>query len=84
VFVPDRVTLRRGRAYRLVLTNPSGVYHNFVATEFLLHGAYWLLTRIGEAGETEWYVVPHKLGLYEFKCTVVGHDGMRGVLEVVA
>ena len=69
-----------------------------------MHGAYWLLTKIGEAGETEWcalarrtarrdvalmrhalrrYVVPHKLGLYEFKCTVVGHENMKGILEVV-
>jgi hypothetical protein len=30
------------------------------------------------------YVVPRKLGLYEFKCTVLGHDNMKGVLEVVA
>ncbi len=59
------------------------VYHNFVATDFLLHGAYWLLTRIGDLGETEWYVMPRKLGLYEFKCTVVGHEGMKGVIEVV-
>ncbi len=29
-------------------------------------------------------VMPHKLGLYEFKCTVLGHEGMKGVLEVVA
>ena len=82
-----------------------------------MHGAYWLLTRIGEAGETEWcvcapgsmrprvrqclagaggnpavadadvatqrYVVPRKVGVYEFKCTVVGHEGMKGLLEVV-
>jgi len=83
-FVPNRVALKRNKAYRLVLSNPSKVYHNFVATEFLLHGAYWLLTKIGEAGETEWYVVPHKLGLYEFKCTVVGHENMKGIIEVVA
>ena len=79
-FVPARVTLKRNKAYRLVLSNPSKIYHNFVATvrhrsanantacttltarrlraaqEFLLHGAYWLLTKIGEAGETEWCV----------------------------
>ena len=30
------------------------------------------------------YVMPHKEGVYEFKCTVVGHEGMKGVLEVVA
>lgn len=68
--------------------------------EFLLHGAYWLLTRVGEAGETDWYaggtrgaslraerrlriVRPHQLGLYEFKCTVPGHERMKGVIEVV-
>ena len=66
-----------------MLTNPSHEYHNFVATDFLLHGAYWLLTSIGELGETTWLVVPRRLGLYEFKCTVVGHEGMKGVLEVV-
>lgn len=78
-FVPSRVVLKRNKPYRLVLTNPSKIYHNFVATvrrrrplahtlpnadsppavqEFLLHGAYWLLTKIGEAGETEWCVGP--------------------------
>jgi hypothetical protein len=88
-FDPDRVRLKRGKPYRLVLTNPSKIYHNWVATvraaqrwlrpaavrvqgrllmrvlprralrcaaaqDFLLHGAYWVLTRIGDAGETEW------------------------------
>jgi len=28
--------------------------------------------------------VPRKLGIYEFKCTVLGHGNMKGVLEVVA
>ena len=28
-------------------------------------------------------VTPHRLGLYEFKCTVAGHERMKGVIEVV-
>ena len=46
-----------------MLTNPSHEYHNFVATDFLLHGAYWLLTSIGELGETTWVVVSVLVGL---------------------
>jgi uncharacterized cupredoxin-like copper-binding protein len=130
-FVPAHVTLKRNKAYRLVLTNPSKVYHNFVATVRRRSGtlraspaadspptalsgvpaARRLLavdedwrgwrnrvvrrarTRAAARGvalrarpnaAASRYVVPRKLGLYEFKCTVVGHESMKGVLEVVA
>ena len=83
VFVPDKLTLVKGQLYRLVLANPSPVCHNFVATNFL-QNSWWLLTRIdGVMGETEWYVVPRKTGLFPFYCTVTGHEGMKGVIEVV-
>ena len=63
VFVPDRLTLKRNKLYRLVLKNPSPVYHNFVATDFL-QSSLWLLTGMEQQmGETTWLVLPRKLGL---------------------
>jgi hypothetical protein len=83
VFVPDRLTLKRNTLYRLVLNNPSRDYHNFEATDFL-QTSLWLLTSMEQqSGETEWYVLPRKLGLFPFYCTVTGHEQMKGVIEVV-
>ena len=61
--MPDRLTLKRNKLYRLVLKNPSPVYHNFVATDFL-QSSLWLLAGMEQQmGETTWLVLPRKLGL---------------------
>jgi len=83
VFIPDKLTLKRNQLYHLVLSNPSPVYHNFVATDFL-QSSFWVATKIDQKmGETEWFVMPRKLGLFPFYCTVTGHEGMKGIIEVV-
>ena len=44
-FVPSRVVLKRNKPYRLVLTNPSKIYHNFVATVRCPAAAHHSVTR---------------------------------------
>lgn len=51
VFRPSQLTLKLGRMYRLRLSNPSGMPHNWVATEFLMHGECGMLVQAGFGAE---------------------------------
>lgn len=35
-------------------------------------------------GRADWYLMPVRTGKYDFKCTVPGHEGMKGIITVRA
>ncbi|WP_088892017.1 cupredoxin domain-containing protein [Leptolyngbya ohadii] len=97
-FVPDRLEFEAGKRYKLILDNPSHQKHYFTAKDFAdglwtqkveagnveIKGAIHELELKPEA-IAEWVFVPLKPGIYEVRCTIVGHTeaGMKGTLAIV-
>jgi len=98
-FVPERLTLKAGIPYKLVLNNPSDLKHYFTAKDFA--DASW--TQKVEAGQVEvkgaihelelkpdamaeWFLTPMKPGQYELHCSVSGHTeaGMIGTITITS
>lgn len=98
-FIPNEITVKRNKPYRLVLTNGSTSDHTFVSDGlFRSMAVRQLVSRAGTstapwvekititAGETkELWFVPARYGAFPFECTVTGHAllGMKGVVNVV-
>lgn len=88
-FEPERLTFRRGTAYRLVLRNPDSGRHTFAAPGFFNAVATRTPVRDGTVavppgGEKTLYLVPVRRGTYALECSVFLHVsfGMDGSVVV--
>ncbi len=96
-FFPSNLEFETGKAYKLLLDNPSSMKHYFTAKDFA--DASW--TRKVQAGKVEikgaihelelkpeavaeWVLTPMKPGKYELYCSIQGHKeaGMLGEIIV--
>ena len=90
-FFPDKLTFRRGVAYRLHLENTGGDMHEFTAPEFfkavsirnpeaLDAQQHEVLLQPKESRDL--YFVPLKSGRYELTCADHDWDGMVGDITI--
>jgi uncharacterized cupredoxin-like copper-binding protein len=96
-FFPDRLALKTGKQYKLMLDNPSPTKHYFTSKDFA--DASW--TKKVQAGkvevkgaihelelqpsaEAEWVITPMRSGTYQLYCSIPGHAeaGMKGKIVV--
>lgn len=78
-FIPNKVTLKRGRTVTLELTSLDRK-HGFLIP------ALKLRADIPAGQSARVTLTPDKLGTFAFRCDLFcggGHDGMTGVIEVV-
>lgn len=96
-FFPSSLQLERGKAYKLILDNPSPVKHYFTSKDFAdaswtqkvqagkveVKGAIHEL-ELQPGGQAEWVLTPMKSGTYELHCSIKGHAkaGMVGDIIV--
>jgi plastocyanin len=91
-FVPSRLVLRRGTAYRLTFVNRNKTeWHEFTAPRFLksvalgnpraLNAAHTELA-VPPGGMRHLYLVPHAAGRYRFYCADHDWAGMVGTITV--
>ena len=97
-FLPNTLTFKAGKRYKLILQNQSPTKHYFTAKDFA--DAIW--SQKVDAGnvevkgaihelelrpntQAEWVFIPLRAGQYSLRCTVPGHTeaGMVGTIEVV-
>jgi uncharacterized cupredoxin-like copper-binding protein len=90
-FVPDKLTFKRGTAYRLRLRNEGKEMHEFTAAGFIKTlelGNPQVLEESGEevlvrpGQEKEFLFVPRKPGRYQLDCADHDWDGMVGEITV--
>ncbi|GLC46436.1 hypothetical protein PLESTB_001720500 [Pleodorina starrii] len=97
VFEPSTLEFTAGRIYKLKLRNPSAVTHYFTAFEFA-EKVFSIMVLAGDpavevkggiqevalkaGASATWVFMPIKPGKYPLRCTVKGHDAMRGQIVV--
>ena len=78
-YIPDRITLKRGKTVTLELTSLDRK-HGFLIPDLKLRAD------VPAGGTARVTLTPEKAGTYPFRCDLFcggGHDGMTGVIEVV-
>ena len=49
-----------------------------------MQGAYWVPLKVEQkTGDVELLLTPRRKGTWPFVCTVIGHQNMKGTVEVV-
>jgi plastocyanin len=90
-FVPDALTLRVGRPYRLHFVNRSKELHEFDAPQFLATAALGNAARLVRQGteldvepgkEKDLLVAPNRAGRFHFQCDDHEVFGMHGTITV--